>query len=600
MFGFIALVILVFVFVKLSRVNARLDHIESYLQKTTQTLPGTPATSAPEVPSAPPETQPSSAKDAAATTEVRKAPEDVLVPESAEPSMLERFGAWLKEDWLMKLGALLVVLAIGWYVSIALLAGWIVIGPMGRVAIGLLAGAAIMIVGRRRMARFVTQGSILLFSGAAIVIFALYAASEMYGLFDPFVVLVTMFLVAAVLGATSIQIQRPALAYANVGLVAIMPLLVDALPSPTMWYSYLLVLALGCVWVAMVTGWRLIVFLALLIVSFYSLTFIASSVGQDVGLFFAYVYTAVFFATSVLGMRVIRDVTFVDVLTALGSASYLLVWVLAVVESDWQAFVLILWSVVYAFGAFTAVRMGAARAYFYTYGAVAAGFLGLATTLLFDGAVLTLALLVEAGLFLVLGYRVLKRPDLVALLSAPLLVPVVLSLTHIDAREWNTGIMHEHFVMLLIMVAAFVGLARWFAYERTQIVETDESLLDEGEQVSWVVAGLFSATLVWLVTHALAPTDDMGSMLALTIYTLVGAMFYMVGRAEGSTWQRIVAGFIIGVVSLRLFFVEIWAMEPMGRVLTFLVIGAIFIVVAWVERNTMRDTQPINHDQDNN
>ncbi len=64
--------------------------------------------------------------------------------------------SWVKEDWLLKLGALLLLIGFGWLVSYAFANNWI--GPMGRITLGIMAGAVFILLGYWRIQKFIHQG----------------------------------------------------------------------------------------------------------------------------------------------------------------------------------------------------------------------------------------------------------------------------------------------------------------------------------------------------------------------------------------------------------------------------------------------------------
>src|SRR3989338_8030459 len=70
---------------------------------------------------------------------------------------------WLKTDWLMKLGAFLLILALGWFVRYAFVNNWI--GPIGRISMGMIIGAAIMAFGHGLMPTRRTPGHVLTVTG---------------------------------------------------------------------------------------------------------------------------------------------------------------------------------------------------------------------------------------------------------------------------------------------------------------------------------------------------------------------------------------------------------------------------------------------------
>ena len=70
--------------------------------------------------------------------EVQK-PASLLQTKVSVEGLSQKFVTWIKEDWLMKLGALLLLIGFGWFATYAFLNNWI--GPAGRISLGLGLGA---------------------------------------------------------------------------------------------------------------------------------------------------------------------------------------------------------------------------------------------------------------------------------------------------------------------------------------------------------------------------------------------------------------------------------------------------------------------------
>ncbi len=66
-------------------------------------------------------------------------------PTQITPTSFDKFVEWLKEDWLLKLGAMLLLIGFGWLTTYAFLNNWI--GPMGRIALGIIAGSLFILLG---------------------------------------------------------------------------------------------------------------------------------------------------------------------------------------------------------------------------------------------------------------------------------------------------------------------------------------------------------------------------------------------------------------------------------------------------------------------
>jgi uncharacterized membrane protein len=125
------------------------------------------------------------------------------VPAPTGPTAFERFAEWLKEDWLLKLGALLLLIGFGWLTTYAFLNNWI--GPMGRIALGIVAGASFILLGWWRIRKYIHQGGIFLVLGSTTILLTIFAAREIYGFFTPLSALAVMFLSTAFVALASVK-----------------------------------------------------------------------------------------------------------------------------------------------------------------------------------------------------------------------------------------------------------------------------------------------------------------------------------------------------------------------------------------------------------
>ncbi|MBP9750122.1 MAG: DUF2339 domain-containing protein [Candidatus Pacebacteria bacterium] len=595
--SFLALVLAGIAFTRANDMQKRLTHVERYLQQmTTNTVLTVGEARAVGQEGMSLERK---ASDAVVRTEPLRmgAETSFLHPVGSAgavttPGPFGRFVEWLREDWLMKLGGGLIILGVAWFVSYAVAEGWI--AERGRIASGYLAGSVVLVLGWYRMQRFITQGSVLMVVGAAMIGLTTFAARTLYDLFPASWGLVIIFSTACLLALTSIVMKRHELAYANVLLAGLAPLLIHAPHFPLEdLLTYLFVVALGSVWVAALTGWRDLPFTSLIIVTLYSLLFVDSYSELEVGLLFSFAFTALFFVTSIAGMRVVRAVRIVDLLTAIGSGMFLLLWVLAAGAEEWQSMLLIAWTLVFALGAFFATRLGAGIAYFYAYAGVGTVLLGVATALELDGPALTVAATIEAALVLWVGYRISRDVRALPVLALACSVPAGLTLLSIDSAAWNRNeVFHsDSFVIVFTAVVATL-LGYVFLNERLRVAEKDREVLRLIAAAFFSAAALYATVLVWLVTHALF-SEDTGTTVSLVVYALVGSFFYMLGRTNKVPWQRLIAGFYFGFVVVRLIFVEIADMPVELRWITFFGIGVLFMLVAWFSRNGLDGTKKV-------
>jgi uncharacterized membrane protein len=579
-----------------SRINdlkARLKHVEHYLADATKDLARL-NTAAPHADERVSEHVPT-ATPILANTQPHVPP--LSVPTS-EPGVVESFFAWCSTDWLMKLGGFLVLLGLGWFVSYAFAQNWI--GPMGRVALGLSASAAVLALGRYRLGAYVTQGAVLMFVGAAGVVLTLYAAREIYGFFTPASALTIMFLTSSLLGLTAVVTNHKPLAYGNALIVAVAPLLVAGPhPSLTGLFTYLLVAAIGALAVAMRTGWTELVFASLIVVWAYSIPWLIGSgnvADHDTGLLFAYMFTAFFFATSIMAMRQVKAPRVVDVLTAVGSGMFLLSWVLVAAPREWQVLLLTMWTLVFSVGARMAVMRGAPASFFYAYAGVGVALLGTATSIQLSGPALTIAFTLEAAVVALVGQYVTRRADLMPILVVPMMIPIFLSFESMNGYLWQHTILNEHAAVLLTLMAALACIGAYAGDTMRRVTGVDADTLRGVTRVAWIVTGLYVLVFTWLAIHALAQSDDTGTMLTLLVYTLAASYLFVAAKLSGSEWQRATSIGLFMFVVARLLLIEVWNMALAGRVVTFLMIGALLIAVAWLERSTNRSVPAITPD----
>jgi len=179
---------------------------------------------------------------------------------------------WLKKDFLMKTGVLLLILALAWFVTYAFRNGWV--GPTGQIAIGILVGTGIMMFGHMLMPKMSSPGQVLTVTGGTMILLTLYAARSHYGFFTPISALLMMGLVIATMAM--IAVYRDAKGVAVTALLggSIIPYLAgrgsgDQMILPTT----MLFLDLGAIGIAYLKPWKQLVPLALILTGLTSFQF---------------------------------------------------------------------------------------------------------------------------------------------------------------------------------------------------------------------------------------------------------------------------------------------------------------------------------------
>lgn len=528
-------------------------------------------------------------------------------PISTGPTVGDQFIDWLKKDWLLKLGALILLIGFGWFVTYAFMHGWI--GEMGRIVLGITAGVIILIIGWWRIRNYVNQGSVFLVLGSTVILLTIFAAREIYNFFDPFSALIVMFLSTAFVALMSVKYNAKFLALSSIVLAAVAPLLTNS-PKPDYisLFAYLLVITIGVVWVIAIRGWRELTIVALVIVSLYSAPHLLSHTLADKGvlLLFAYAFATIFFITNTLGILKLKgkEITS-DLIAAAGNGLFLLVWIMSFAQEEWKSLIISAWMVVFLAGAFAAFKMTQRKEPFFIYAGVAIAMLAAATSVELSGPSLVIAYTIESGIISLLAYAILKDIKIAEVLSLILIGPAILSLESITSRAWSKEVFNNDFFVLLILALVIFGLGFLFWRQRKTLGESSSPLISNA---LLIVGSIYVYVLLWLSLHSAfdyysvgqfapygkAAIIDYGTMISLVIYTIIGIITYTYGKLNDKKSLRLYGAALLGFVVIRLFIVDVWRMELTGRIITFFVIGALLMSTAFIGRKE-HETLPENN-----
>lgn len=499
----------------------------------------------------------------------------------------DAFTQWVKEDFFVKLGGLLILLALGWFVSYAFANNWI--GEGGRIALGLSVGALFLVAGVWRMKVSVPQGSIFTVIGSTTMLLTVFAAQHLYSMFIPLVALMMMFATVVFVAFVSVRYSRQELAIAGLLMGALAPFLTAA-SSPELVgvLSYYLVLILGTLWVVYLTGWTSLTPMALLIISFITVPAMLSSradADTDTLILFGFVYVTVFFVANLFSAIRRVDVSHhpSHLFTAVGTALYVVAIVNNLVSDHMQSLLLTAWALVFGVGSYVVYRYTAHHPTFYIYGGAALALIGVATAAELDGPMLTIAYIIEIGVLLWTAARLKVSDEIMVRLSFLYVIPVALSLASIVSTKWSTGVLHADLFVLVLLTLSLTAVGLSILERYYHSTERSEEMLNLSMTLM-VVAGGYAATIVWLVTHALL-TYDVASLFSLVLYTVVGLTLYVIGSAKGFKEVRLVGAIILGLVVIRLLMVDVWKMELVSRVITFVVIGVMLLSTALIKRH---------------
>ena len=509
------------------------------------------------------------------------------VPELG-PSPFTVFFRWLKQDWLLKLGALLLLIGFGWLTTYAFLNNWI--GPMGRITLGIVAGALILFLGWWRIKKYLHQGSVFLVLGSTVILLTVFAAREIYHFFTPLSALAIMFLSTVFVAVASVKYKNRVLALASVILAGIAPLLTNV-PQPDYisLFAYLFVVILGAIWVTALTGKRELTLAALILIVLYSLPHLSSyaRADQKTLLLFAYAFAALFFITSLSGiLRRKGETAISDLITAGGNGLLLLAWIMSVAQEEWRSLIIAVWMIIFGAGAFSIFYITKKREPFYVYAGVGIAMLAAATSAELHGATLTIAYTIESALIVLIAYVILRDIRIAERLNLLFIGPIALSMNSLMSSAWASTVFHKDFFVLFILGFAMFAIGWYFLPFVRRVNDEETSRLN---MLVLVLGSLYFYALLWRSLHAALYDDDIAVMISLVVYTLIGIVTYFYGLSHGRRGLKIYGGILLGFVVVRLLLIDVWRMRMTGRIVTFFLIGAALASTAFLGRRKQAD-----------
>lgn len=484
---------------------------------------------------------------------------------------------WLKKDFLVKLGAFLLLLALGWFVSYAFANNWI--GPVGRITLGLCIGALFLGFGFWRLRTHQHQGEIFMVLGGGIILLTILAARVLYDLFTPLSALAAIFATVVVLARVAVSFRSVPLAASSLVMAAIAPFFVHtAEPSALLLLAYLAVVVIGTTWVVYEIEANILLIIALVVIYVYTLPFVAMTGVEAVqGLGFGLFFTLVFFITNLLVfLRRPEETDTRNALVAFGTGFYLILVVslTPLLDDALKSMTYLAWAIVFSVGSFYVHQLCRSATPFYIYGSMAIGLVGIATMTLLSDDILTVVLALEIMLLTLVVLNVFRNETAAGVVSLLFIIPAgmgLMNLANFPVSSGNPFNSDTLVITVLIMCLSIVAVA----FQGRAIAQMGHLLA--------AVAGFYGLALIWLMLHTVLPTE-MATMVALFIYTSIGLVLYLYGRQESIAGLKLAGGILIGLVILRLLSVEVWEMSIAGRIVLFSVIGILFISTAFIHK----------------
>ncbi len=573
MVSIIGVVVAVFLLIHVSNLASRVSKLEKRLEQVSAlAVPQSPGASlsSTALPAVPP-----------ALSEITKT--DTIVTSAQQDQVVE----WLKNNWLSKLGVLLVLIGFGWFMSYAFVHNWI--GPVGRIALGFGLGSVLAVLGAWRIGKYAVQANVLLVLGSAAVLLTAYAARVVYDFFTPEVVLMLAFLVAAYITTLSAIYNREKLAVYGALVALAAPLLTHAPePSAVGLFVYLTVVSVASIWVSIAKGWGSVNFAAILGVLLYCVPFILGTSGdvlqaeKAIVFMMTQVLALLFFAVNVFqilkhGDADVKSAAYI----AIANATLIFSVTNTLVVEEMRSVLLAGWMVIFAIGsAFVSARIRQ-QIFFYIYALIAIFFLGVATVIELSGPVLTVALSIEAALITILTYLATKDIVKSAYMSLLMGLPVLIALPSLNPSLWRGSVFHDHSVVILLVALLLILIGRFLMRHYQKGVHS-ENVRALYLLHTWAGA-VFAFAFIWLASHAVFP-ENAAIILSLTAYTVIGIGAYLIGTFYEKKMLKYFGATALIFVIARLLIVDVWQMPLGPRIIVFIVTGVLLVSTAFIGR----------------
>jgi uncharacterized membrane protein len=175
-----------------------------------------------------------------------------------QPSFFERhpdMEKFIGENLVSKIGIAILVLAIGFFVKYAIDQNWI--GPVGRVAIGILCGGILVAIAHKLRNSYKSFSSVLAGGGLAVFYFTITLGYHQFQLFSQTAAFIIMIVITAFAVVLSILYNKQELAIiALIGGFAAPFLVSDGSGNYKTLFIYLIVLNSGLLVIAYNKAWR--------------------------------------------------------------------------------------------------------------------------------------------------------------------------------------------------------------------------------------------------------------------------------------------------------------------------------------------------------
>jgi uncharacterized membrane protein len=517
--------------------------------------------------------------------------------------------ARIGSHWLNRIGIAALLIGISYFLKFAFDNNWI--GPAGRVAIGLLAGIAVIVWSER----FRTKGyKAFSYSLKAVGIGALYlslwAAFQVYSLIPSSVAFVMMLAVTAATAVMAWTQDAPLLAaFALTGGFTTPLLLSTGQNREVALFSYVALLDVGALLLVVLKPWRRLLVMSfvgtlLLYVGWYSSFYSRSQISPTLG--FATLFFAIFAIAPLVTLQPEGEAplfaSIPAVLAFVNAVVYFLQAYAMFEEIDkrdmaWFALAL---AAVYIFLSRQVqsrkLTPAAAEKLHFLHLAVALGFITVAIPIRLDAHWITIGWFVEAGVLLWVADCI--ESDLLNGFALAALVLGVVRLLLLD-NFYTTQLIFNLRMATYAVAVAVLGAVAWYASRRAD---------DAARMVAAVAVVALNVLALIALSHEIADyySRQMSALQPLrgrripayvadwrtigierdfsysALWMAYGAMLMVIGFVRRSAFVRWQALLLIAATIFKVFVYDVSQLDRGYRIVSFIVLGALLLAISFV------------------
>ncbi len=579
--------------------TARVFRIERALNLPSGVAAEAPRPQAPALPPPPA----AEVKPAAAMRSIPPRPAPASSGKQSSADLESRIGS----HWLNRIGIAAVLIGVSYFLKFAFDNNWI--GPAGRVAIGLLAGIAIVVWSEKfRHRGYVIFSYSLKAVGIGVLYLSLYAAFQVYGLVPGGVAFTMMFAVTA---ATAVmawtQDAEILAAFALIGGFSTPLLLSTGQNREVALFAYVTVLDLGALALVILKPWRRLLLLSyagtlLLYVGWYSSFYDVTQVRITVG--FATLFFAIFAVAPLLARPAQKGwlsdsvPPLVAVVNAAGYFLQIYVMFEEIGTKDTAWFALALAALYIFLSRQARERAGspeAARTVDLLQLALAIGFITVAIPIRLDAHWITMGWFVEVAVLLWIADRI--HSELLNVFAIGALILGVGRLLLIDNFYVTRPIFNTRMATYAVAIAV-LGAVAWYGSRRKDdaaqtvaavsvvalnllaLIALSREVADyySREMTSLRPQGQWNPS-AWTDWHHVKIARDFTYS---ALWMAYGAMLMVVGfwrRSAFVRWQALVLiAFTIG----KVFLYDVSELDRGYRIVSFIVLGALLLAISFM------------------